>query len=70
MNLEKIKMKSNQDGLELDVSLIRPEGEIKGILQISHGMSEHKERYYPFMEYLASCGLFLSFMITEAMVQV
>lgn len=56
MNLEKIKMKSNQDGLELDVSLIRPEGEIKGILQISHGMSEHKERYYPFMEYLASCG--------------
>lgn len=56
MNIVKTKIKSNQDGLELDVSFIRPEGEIKGIVQISHGMAEHKERYYPFMEYLASCG--------------
>lgn len=56
MNLEKTKIKSNQDGLELDVLLIKPEGEIKGIVQISHGMAEHKERYKPFMEYLASCG--------------
>ena len=56
MNIEKIKIKSNQDGLELDVMLIKPEGEIKGIVQISHGMAEHKERYKLFMEYLASCG--------------
>ena len=56
MNPEKTKIKSNQDGLELDVSFTKPEGEIKGIVQISHGMAEHKERYYPFMEYLASCG--------------
>lgn len=56
MNVEKTKIKSNQDGLELDISLIKPEGEIKGIVQISHGMAEHKERYYPFMEYLATCG--------------
>lgn len=33
-----------------------PEGEIKGLFEIVHGMSEHKERYYPFMEYLASQG--------------
>lgn len=56
MPIEKIKIKSNQDGLELDFLLIKPEGEIKGIVQISHGMAEHKERYKPFMEYLASCG--------------
>lgn len=56
MNLEKIKTKSNQDNLELDVAIIRPEEEPKGIIQISHGMAEHKERYYPFMEYLAENG--------------
>lgn len=56
MNREKIKMKSEKDGLELDVAIIKPENEIKGIIQISHGMAEHKERYFSFMEYLASCG--------------
>lgn len=56
MNLEKIKIKSNQDNLELEMSIIKPEGEPKGIVQISHGMAEHKERYYPFMEYLSTNG--------------
>lgn len=28
----------------------------KGIIQIVHGMVEHKERYYPFMEWMASQG--------------
>lgn len=56
MNLEIVKIKSEQDNLELDVGIIKPEGEAKGIVQISHGMSEHKERYYPFMEYLSNLG--------------
>lgn len=56
MNLEETKLKSRQDGLELQVAVIKPEEKIKGIVQISHGMAEHKERYYPFMEYLASYG--------------
>ena len=43
---------SNQDGLELSVLWLEPEKEPKGILQISHGMSEYKERYLPFMRYL------------------
>lgn len=30
--------------------------EIKGIIQISHGMAEHKERYIPFMNYMANAG--------------
>ena len=33
-----------QDGLKLHVLLMEPEGEPKGIVQIVHGMAEHKER--------------------------
>ena len=47
---------SNQDGLELSVLWLEPEKEPKGILQISHGMSEYKERYLPFMRYLCERG--------------
>ena len=46
---------SEQDGLRLDGLLIGAE-EGKAILQISHGMCEHKERYLPFMEYMANQG--------------
>lgn len=56
MLIENKKVKSNQDGLELEMSIIKPEGEIKGIVQIAHGMAEHKERYYSFMEYLVGNG--------------
>ena len=58
MGYEKIirTMRSLVDGLELDVLEVVPEGEIKGIFQIHHGMSEYKERYLPFMEYLAANG--------------
>lgn len=50
------QIKSNCDGLVLDVLSLIPEGESKGIVQISHGMAEHKERYLPFMEYLTKQG--------------
>lgn len=58
MGLKKIskKMISQIDGLELDVLEVIPEGIPKGIFQIHHGMSEYKERYLPFMEYLAEAG--------------
>lgn len=56
MNLEELTIKSKQDELELKVAIIKPDTEIKGIIQISHGMSEHKERYFPFMEYFATLG--------------
>lgn len=54
MEIEKIK--SQKDGLELEISIFEPSGKPKAIVQISHGMAEHKERYYPFMEFLASKG--------------
>lgn len=43
---------SNCDGLPLSTAIFIPEKEVKGIVQISHGMAEHKERYFSFMEYL------------------
>ena len=49
---------SKADGLELSVLRIEPEKpeEIKGIVQLVHGMNEYKERYIPFMNYLAKNG--------------
>lgn len=54
MKIERIK--SSSDNLELELAYIEPKEEIKGVVQISHGMSEHKERYYDFMEYLKEQG--------------
>ncbi len=52
---ESFLLTSFQDGLVLDVLTIMPEHP-KAIVQLSHGMCEHKERYIPFMKYLASLG--------------
>ena len=49
-------MVSLTDEVKLDILTLIPEREIKGIFQIHHGMSEYKERYLPFMEYLADAG--------------
>lgn len=53
---EEIKITSEFDELEIDCLLIKPEGEIKGVVQLAHGMNEHKERYIDFMKYLAENG--------------
>ena len=54
MRLEKII--SKRDSLKLELSIIEPQTDAKGIVQLSHGMAEHKERYYDFMSYLAKQG--------------
>ena len=56
MKEEKIKIISEVDELEIDCLLIQREGEIKGVVQLAHGMNEHKERYIDFMKYLAENG--------------
>lgn len=56
MKKEQIKIKSEKDGLILDCILIEPDNNIKGVVQLAHGMNEHKERYIDFMEFLASNG--------------
>lgn len=50
------KIISQRDQLPLELAVIEPEGPPIGIVQILHGMAEHKERYYNFMEYLADKG--------------
>lgn len=49
-------IKSSSDGLKIELAYSIPQNEIKGIVQFSHGMSEHKERYFNFMEYLSNNG--------------
>lgn len=50
-------MISQYDGLSLSLLYIEPEMEVlRGVVQISHGMCEHKERYLPFMQFLAEHG--------------
>lgn len=43
-------------GLELKGIMVKPKKDPKAVIQIFHGMAEHKERYIPFMEFLAANG--------------
>lgn len=54
--MEFFKLTSSFDGLQIAGAMCQPQGQPKGIFQIVHGMAEHKERYYPFMEFLAQNG--------------
>lgn len=55
MKREEFTIKSQHDQLELGVSLRVPERP-QGILQLVHGMAEHRERYHDFMDYCAERG--------------
>lgn len=41
---------------ELDFYVVEPSEKPKAVIQILHGMQEYKERYIPFMNYLAAHG--------------
>ncbi|WP_294465942.1 alpha/beta hydrolase [uncultured Anaerofustis sp.] len=47
---------SSDEKLKISCYMKIPEDNIKGIVQIAHGMAEHKERYYDFMDYLSNNG--------------
>ena len=47
---------SRIDSLPLGVLVYSPDSAPKALVQIVHGMCEHKERYIPLMNYLASRG--------------
>ena len=51
-----VTLLSKRDQLPLELAIIEPEGEAIGIIQLIHGMSEHKERYYDFMNFLSQQG--------------
>ena len=46
---------SAQDGMPLEGMMVIP-SHPRAVLQIAHGMCEHKERYLPFMRYMAERG--------------
>lgn len=47
---------SSFDGLKIHAAIAVPSGNFNGIVQLVHGMCEYKERYFAFMDYLASEG--------------
>jgi alpha-beta hydrolase superfamily lysophospholipase len=55
MATESATLVSKRDGLTLSLLTMAPEAPL-GVVQISHGMAEHKERYVPLMEHLAEMG--------------
>ncbi len=54
--MKEITLQSEMDDLPLSMLIEEPEEEAKGIVQIVHGMAEHKGRYQEFMQYIASRG--------------
>ena len=58
MKEEKYRHISKTDSLEISVLRAEPDNadEIKGIVQIVHGMNEYKERYLNFISFLVSKG--------------
>lgn len=56
MNITERTILSTDNIHNLYIKIFMPEGEIKGIFQIVHGMTEHIDRYAPLMELLAQNG--------------
>ncbi|WP_290773857.1 alpha/beta hydrolase [Anaerofustis sp.] len=47
---------SADEKIQLSCFIKAPDDKVKGVVQISHGMAEHKERYFDFMNYLVQKG--------------
>ena len=56
MNTEKISFPSPVDGLMIDAILAIPDGEVKGVIVMAHGIAEYKERYLRMMEIFTENG--------------
>ncbi|MGM9653054.1 MAG: alpha/beta fold hydrolase [Eubacteriales bacterium] len=55
MNMDSFSLISDFDGAHIAMTEISAD-EPRFLFQITHGMAEHRARYYPFMEYIASLG--------------
>lgn len=55
-SFEQFRYPSSDGVSEIAAYLFIPDGEVKGILQIAHGMSEHFMRYRPFCEFMTEHG--------------
>ncbi len=56
MKREILQLPSDEDALMLSGILQVPQGEIKGIVHLVHGMCEHKERYQHVLDFLNEHG--------------
>lgn len=56
MKMEWISYPSPVDGLPIDAVLAVPEGEVRGVVLMAHGIAEYKERYGKMMEIFAENG--------------
>lgn len=54
--IKEFSFPSAQDQLMIHGVAALPQGNCKGIIQLVHGMAEHKERYLDFMQFLANAG--------------
>ena len=54
--MKAMTLPASADGLSLAMLVSVPEDAPRGIVQLVHGMCEHKERYIPFMEWLTAQG--------------
>lgn len=57
MERKEFILHSDSDGLGISCLMVLPDESPRAVLQISHGMCGCKERYMPFMEYMASHGI-------------
>jgi lysophospholipase len=55
-DLKEFEFTSSFDELVISAVIAVPAGDVCGVVQLVHGLNEHKERYYPFMDYLAEEG--------------
>ncbi|MBR1869819.1 MAG: alpha/beta fold hydrolase, partial [Bacteroidales bacterium] len=54
--MKSLTLPASADALDLAVLTSVPEEAPRGVVQLVHGMCEHKERYIPFMEWLTGHG--------------
>lgn len=54
---ERFTLSSGYDRLKISVLAVWPEGKPEAILQVAHGMYGYKERFLPFMDYMAENGV-------------
>lgn len=56
MKIQNIAFSSPVDNLTIDACLALPEGEVKGVILMAHGIAEYKERYLKMMEIFTNNG--------------
>ena len=54
--IKEMTLPASADDLQLSMLVSVPEGAPRGVVQLVHGMCEHKERYIAFMEWLTERG--------------